>query len=615
MKKEKPQFTIWQNIVFMVRTAWKVRKGVLFSCLVIIVLSLVQHILNLFITPDVLKCIESGASMGKLLKTILLYTGCLALLAAVLRYFNQDSKTINTRSGRIDVRRRIRAMVNHKAGTTSFPNTRDPKAQKLLAAALNATEDAYRPAEQIWSVLISFTVNCATFAICLILIRNLNWMLALLGIIITLIEFFLGLRLNLWSYYHREEEAALQRKVNYLREKSRSIPLAKDIRIFGLHTWFEDVYDRVLKMYSAYINRREKAYMAVCVLNTFTAVLRQGIAYGYLVWKAVDQGLPASEFVLYFNAISSFNGALMGVLSCTNLLQRSSVEISKIQEYLHYPEPFRFSGGLPIPKSEAYELCLENVSFRYPGSEKDVFSDLNLTIHPGEKIAVVGLNGAGKTTLVNLLCGLYDPDKGRVLLNGIDIRQFNRQEFYEIFSGVFQKYAVMDTTVLENVTQGAEVTDVGKAMHCLECAGLDELIKTLPDGFDTHIGREVHMDGVLFSGGQTQRLLLARALYKGGKILILDEPTAALDPLAEHDIYTRYSQITQGKTSVFISHRLASTRFCDRILLMDHGCICEMGTHEELLAMDGKYAEIFRIQSRYYQEGGAVDEERASQLA
>ena len=226
-----------------------------------------------------------------------------------------------------------------------------------------------------------------------------------------------------------------------------------------------------------------------------------------------------------------------------------------------------------------------------------------------EKLAIVGLNGAGKTTLVKLLCGFYDPTEGRVLLNGQDIREFNRRQYYELFSAVFQNFSIMDTTVAEAVSQTAVGTDMGKVDLCLEKAGLTEAISKFPEGINTHIGRQVYLDGVMLSGGQTQRLMLARALYKDGPILVLDEPTAALDPIAENDIYMKYNEMTAGKTSVFISHRLASTRFCDRILFIADGGIAEEGTHEELIAMNGAYAALFEVQSRYYREGGDSYEE------
>ena len=254
---------------------------------------------------------------------------------------------------------------------------------------------------------------------------------------------------------------------------------------------------------------------------------------------------------------------------------------------------------------DACELKLEHVSFRYPGAEEDTIHDLDLTVRPGEKLAIVGLNGAGKTTLVKLLCGLFDPTEGRVLLNGVNVRDFNRREYYGLFSAVFQEFSILDVTVAENIAQTNENIDTQKLWDCIEKAGLTQTIQKLPKGLDTHVGREVYLDGVLFSGGQTQRLMLARALYKDGAILLLDEPTAALDPLAENDIYQKYKDMTAGKTSLFISHRLASTRFCDRIIFIADGRITEEGTHDQLLARGGAYARLFEIQSRYYQEGKA----------
>lgn len=191
---------------------------------------------------------------------------------------------------------------------------------------------------------------------------------------------------------------------------------------------------------------------------------------------------------------------------------------------------------------------------------------INLTISPTEKLAVVGLNGAGKTTLVKIICGLLDPTEGRVLLNGEDIRQYNRRDYYNMFSAVFQDFSVIDVSLRQNVAQTLENIDNAKVLRCLEEANLTEKVKSLPKGLDTPIGRRIYEDGVEFSGGQIQRLMLARALYKDAPIVILDEPTAALDPIAESEIYQKYSDMTEGKPSIFISHRLASTRFCDRIL-------------------------------------------------
>lgn len=272
--------------------------------------------------------------------------------------------------------------------------------------------------------------------------------------------------------------------------------------------------------------------------------------------------------------------------------------------YIEAPEPFRMEGGKAIEPDTSlpYTLELRDVSFRYPGAEKDTLSHIDLTVRPGEKLAIVGLNGAGKTTLMKLCCGLLDPTGGQVLLNGEDIRDFNRRDYYRLFSTVFQDFSVFDTTFADNVTQVPESPDTAGMEDAVKRAGLWEKYQSLPQGGATHIGQGIYEDGLLLSGGELQRLMLARALYKNGPIIILDEPTAALDPIAEHQLYLRYSQLTQGRTSFYISHRLASTRFCDRILLLGQGRILEEGTHQSLLELGGEYARLFAVQSRYYQD-------------
>ena len=274
---------------------------------------------------------------------------------------------------------------------------------------------------------------------------------------------------------------------------------------------------------------------------------------------------------------------------------------------MEWPEPFAFEEGKPLPQGlKDCEIVLDHVSYRYPGAEKDTISNLTFTLHPGEKVAIVGLNGAGKTTLVKLLCGFLDPTQGSVRLNGVDIRTYNRREYYHLFSAVFQEFSVLDTNVAVNVAQRVDGIDRARVAECLEKAGLTQAVEALPKGMDTPVTRNVFEDGVELSGGQMQRLMLARALYRDAPVVVLDEPTAALDPLAEHDIYMKYNAMTQGKSSLFISHRLASTRFCDRILYLEHGRIAEEGTHQSLLDLGGGYSKLFEVQSRYYQKGGEL---------
>ena len=602
-KNQKPAYGVWQNVRFMIRQAWHSCKSVLWLGLAVAGLSLGLNLAQLLIAPAVLARVEQHAPLSQLLWTIGIFALVLAVLSALLGYAKQ-----NTMFGRVTVRTSIINAINQKVCTTSYPNTLDPAVLQLLEKARYVCRANSRPAEHIWETLTQLVLNLAGFLVYLALVSGLDLLLAAAVIAATAAGFFVSRRINEWGYRHRDQEAAYQKQIQYIRDKAESIHLAKDIRIFGLGAWVEDLYNSTLRLYAAFIARRERTYTAACAVDALLTLARNGLAYLYLIRLTLAQGLPASRFLLYFSAFSGFSTWVTGILQQASTLRQESLDLSSVQEYLHLPEPFRFEGGKAIPQAASYELRLEHVSFRYPGTDRLILREIDLTIRPGEKIAVVGLNGAGKTTLVKILCGFYDPDEGRVLLNGTDIREFNRQDYYRLFSTVFQESSILDITVAETVAQAVENIEMDRVKDCIAKAGLTQKIESLPQGYDSHIGKNVYLDGIEFSGGQTQRLMLARALYKNGPFLVLDEPTAALDPIAENDIYQKYNEMTAGKSSVFISHRLASTRFCDRILFLKDGVIAEEGTHDQLLAQGGGYAKLFDIQARYYQEGRDLDE-------
>lgn len=602
--KEKPKYSIWQNVCFMLRTAWNTHKRVLIMCIVIAAIQVTLNLTQLYVTPEILVKIEQRASVVELLTTIGIFATALFLLQGAKAYCT----TIRLPAD-VDVRSAIIRKMTRKTAETSYPNVHDPKILKLEEQAAKATSSNSDAAEHIWRTLTELLTNVAGFAAYLFLLSNLNVFLILLVIVTSVFGFFVSKHINEWEYRHREEKEVYDKEIGYFLAKPRQIQFAKDVRIFGLGTWLRELRIKSMKMLRAFVVRREKVYIWANVVDVVLTLLRNGIAYVYLIWQTIEQELPASEFLLYFTAVSGFTAWVTGILSEFSQLHKESIALSKVQEYLNIPEPFKFEEGIQPPVADGYELKLVNVSFRYPGTEKDILKNVNLTIRPGEKLAVVGLNGAGKTTMVMLLCGFYDPTEGRVLLNGIDIREFNRKQYYGLFSAVFQGFSIQDTTIAECVAQTAVNIDMEKVTDCVDKAGLTATIAKFPNGLETHFGREVYLDGVMLSGGQTQRLMLARALYKDGAILVLDEPTAALDPIAENDIYMKYSEMTAGKTSLFISHRLASTRFCDRIIFVADGGITEEGTHEELLAKNGAYANLFEVQSRYYREGGETNEE------
>lgn len=594
---ETPRYRVGKSLRFMLGTAWRHGKSVPVMCLVIAAVQIALNMAQLYIAPQILNRVETAAPLPQLFGTILVFSAVIFFLTA-LRQYCDYAVTVS----RIWLRTVIVQKINHKALTTSYPNCFDPDRKALLGKALTETEGNTQSTEYIWTTLTELLTNLGCFALYLITLSSVGPMLIVISVVTCLLASLLRMRTER-KYAKRQEAGKFWRQFDYLKRSAESVEKAKDIRLFGLGNWIRELYDDVLRAQAAFVHEREAKRIAAAVFGVVMTLLQNGAAYAYLLKLTLDGGLSASEFLLYFTAISGFTAWVSGILeNCTDIY-RQTQGIGTVIEYLNSDEPFRFSGGRALPDTTECELKLEDVSFAYPGAEKNLFEHLNLTIHPGEKLAVVGLNGAGKSTLVKLLCGFYEPDEGRVTLNGIDIREFNRDEYYRLLCAVFQEFSVLDVTIAENVAQSIETVDEDKVWQCLELAGLAEFVKTLKDGLHTNVGREVHMDGVLFSGGQMQRLMLARALYKGGPILILDEPTAALDPIAENDIYQKYNEMTRGKTSLFISHRLASTRFCDRIIFIADGKIAEEGTHEQLLKQGGAYAQLFEVQSRYYQEG------------
>ena len=598
MKKDKSVYSTPHCLGYMVKTAWKHQRDVLWRLVMAVACAVGLQAMQLYAAPEILASVERQDSISDLLRVILVFTLGMLLVGSVKTYFAYSAQI-----SRIAVRSVLIDRVIEKTCTMSYSLCSDTKANEVKSGAYMAVGDNSSGTEHIWQTLETLLSGVGCFAVYLTLLTDLNPVLALVVIVTALVGYLVTRRLDRWQQDHREEQNRCFAREQYIQTKVESDKFAKDIRLFGLGNWMMELYDKGVRLHKDFIQRRERVLIWGDLLDVLLTLLRNGLAYWYLISMAVAGRLTASEFLLYFAAASGFADWVGQILNNMVEVQKECREISSVLEWIEYPEPFRFTGGKPIPKGDGYELRLENVSFRYPEAEKPVFEHLNLTIHPGEKLAVVGLNGAGKTTLVKLICGFLDPSEGRVLLNGVDIRELNRREYYACISGVFQDNSLLPGSVAENITLSETVTDTEKVNDCIEKAGLTEFVSDLPKGLNTHYGKELYPDGVEFSGGQTQRLLLARALYKNGGILVLDEPTAALDPLAESDIYQKYNAMTKGKTSVFISHRLASTRFCDRILYLKDGIIAEEGTHEELLAKNGGYAQLFEVQSRYYQEG------------
>lgn len=606
-KTPKPKYNMGQNTWFMIKLAWTSgEKKVLVLSLLSAALAVASNLVNLYVSPAILAVVERHAPAMELILTIVGFVLCIMLVSAASAYVNE-----NTLFGRITVRGEIINLLNRKAATTSYPNVYDDQFIKLRSKSGESVGTNREATEAIWGTLTALTTNILGFIIYVSLLTAVQPLLIFVILLTTVCSYFIGNYVNGYGYRHREEEAEYEKHMGYLLDQSRDLSAAKDIRIFGLRPWLEELYSKAMGAYTAFHGKAQGVYIWSKIADLVLSFLRNGIAYVYLIGMVVQDGLSVADFLLFFTAAGGFTGWVSGILGGLNTLYRQSLDLSTVRECLEYDEPFQFEGGEPI-KAEVdkkYEIRLEDVSFRYPGADKDTLTNINLTLHHGEKLAVVGLNGAGKTTLVKLICGFLDPTEGRVLLNGKDIRGFNRADYYTMFSAVFQSFSLLAGTVAVNVAQDDLDIDMHRVKECVDKAGLRDKIESLPDGYETYLNREIYEGAILLSGGETQRLMLARALYKNAPFIVLDEPTAALDPIAESDMYQKYNEMTRGRSSVYISHRLASTRFCDHIIMIDNGEINQEGTHDELMKQGGKYADLYEVQSKYYREGDAFNGE------
>ncbi len=388
----------------------------------------------------------------------------------------------------------------------------------------------------------------------------------------------------------------------YIENISRNYQNGKDVRIFDEQELIMREYERssmdAVSVWDKVLRKMRVAGLLLCLPTLISRL----IMYGFAALRAVSGALSVGEiigFVMYFSRISS------GISALTSGLGNISIDVDFLDDafkFLDIPDE-KYKGTLPTEKrdDDEYEFEFKNVWFKYPNSEQYVLRGVNLKWRIGEKMALVGKNGCGKSTLVKLLCRLYDPTEGEITLNGIDIRKYQYEEYMALFSVVFQDSGLFSFSIAENIAADTEY-DCDKVRDCVERAGLGERLSRMENGIDTCLYKDFDENGVEVSGGEAQKLCLARAIYKGAPFIVLDEPTASLDPISEHDIYTKFNGIVGTKTAVYISHRLSSCRFCDEITVMENGTIAERGTHDELVARGGVYGKLWAAQAEYYKD-------------
>lgn len=597
MKRKEKKNSLFKNIG-IVMTAWiKSYPTALILIPLFLGASVVSPFLNSLLSSLAVDSITKG-DVKHFLSMIALLLFCISACGGIIYSIGSFLQT-----------QRIYTRLNVYTGNllkktvyTDYQNVELQKNQKLLGKATKAIGSNWNGPEELMNRTLCLLVTLLGIISYGTVILLIDWKILIAILIMFISDITLQSAAIKYSDKHRGESSEIWRKSNYIKTKSMNIAAGKDIRIYQLKDWFNSILGKLIKERRNYEKRVNIRWyfptISDCIINFFRDVL----AYYILITRVLNGEIDAATFTLYIGLIGSFSNWIYSLSTDFSQLKRSSHEFNDYFDYMNLPErDKKNSSSVAGCKNEAPEIVFKNVSFCYDGAEKNTLEELNFTIHKGEKIALVGNNGAGKTTIVKLLTGLYEQTGGEILIDGKNIDEIGLSEYQDNISVLFQDTNPLAFTIEENVASSEiDKIDTNKVRDSLEKAGLTEKIASLKNKERTYITQNLDDEGVLLSGGETQKLLLAKAIYKNGNFLILDEPTSALDPLAESKIYEEYNQMANGKTAVFISHRLASTKFCDKIMFLDKGKIAEFGTHDELMKKGGKYKEMFEIQSQYY---------------
>ena len=598
--KEKPKYSRFGCLVWAIKNLWRLDKSFVFFIFAAVPIAVISPLVSSYFSKYLIDSIGAGKPFAD--------------LAWIVIFFITASLTLNVLSNFINARCSSRRyyptcvyqteMGYTQGYKTDFENHEKQDYKKISGYAWRDASSGNCALEFIWTDLSGALIHLLGIVTYASLLAFINPIVFVVVIIVSILSYFTTLWQNKYYEKHKHLWEKESRKAGYLGGLSENLQVAKDIKLYGLEEWL----NKMMSDYRAHIimwNKRCRLRgLWASILAGLMTLIQNGVAYVVLIGMLLAGSLSAGDFVFYFGIVGSVAGFLHGVVGDVAKLNKRADKIAYYREFYDYPNKFNYGKGCELPTG-AVTIELRDIWYKYDGAEDYTLKGINLTLQAGESLALVGVNGAGKTTLVKLICGFYRPTKGEILVNGKLIDEYNIHEYYTMISAVFQEIRPVCFTMFEYVA----CADINRpsaredAITAMKLAGIWEKIESLENGIDTHLMKGIYDDGVDLSGGEMQKLVLARAIYKNGSVLILDEPTAALDPIAENNLYLQYREVTRGKTSIYISHRFASTRFCDRILLLGDGVIKESGTHDELMAQNGQYAYMFGVQAKYYKEG------------
>ncbi len=540
-----------------------------------------------------------GKDIAPLLR-LLAVTTCIELAAHILSTVADNKRWFNF----IYIRGKLIRERIKKVLTMNYQQLEQPDILDMSQKALNATGGNNNGVEGMMHSIYDFGRQLVFIAVTVSAVMILDWRLILILSVISIVQYLF------FRYIVKKDKketwdmlAPVWRKTYYMDRVTQDFDYAKDIRLFNMKGWLSGKHHGILMEKQERMLHSRDLWIVNSVFAHFMSVIAKGTVYAILIAAVVGRDMSIGDFTLFLGLTATFSETLTQFLNSIVEFKKRSMQTDDFRSFMDLRTE-EDSDLLPVPKTDSCIFEFRNVSYKYHGAEDYVLKNLNLTLGAGERLAVVGLNGAGKTTFIKLLLRLYDVTEGEILLNSTDIRRFKRDEYYSLFAPVFQNVEIFAFPVSENISmKRPDETSISRSEECARKAGLGDKLDSLTNGVRTEMLKVISDDGVDFSGGEKQKLALARALYKDSPVIVLDEPTAALDALAEYELYRNFDEIIKNKSAVYISHRLSSTRFCDKIAMFKAGEMVEYGSHDELMQKGGAYAEIFEIQAQYYKEG------------
>lgn len=604
MKKEKKAYSLVSNLCYIYKDLWQYDKSTIIFAILEVLFQVASNFVLIILPAMVIRMLEDKLTVNDMASQIMIVFTLCAFLTAISTFLVRRNRMqyIEYRAGYVSRK------ISRKTMTIDYAQYEEDKNQKLMMKAIDSIGNNNWGLEGILHLNVRTLIAILGIILYTILIANVHYLIIVMLFIISIIQYICYGLANRYEFSNKEKKAELDITKKYFDKQAYDVSAGKDIRLYQLRDWLSEKYQEANKKYQALIGKERLRYFANDLLGLVLQFLRDGICYLYII-HLLKEGMNISDFVFYIGLIASFSVSFNEITVQAMEIGRYNKSIVFLREFLDLKTIFHHGDGLKLNKKDkAIEVEFSHVSFSYPKTEEEaeaklILDDISFTMKQGEKLALVGINGAGKTTIVKLICGFYRPTKGHIYINGIDITELDLEDYYNYLAVVFQEAFLPSFSIAENITcLTKEEIDEEGCMNALKMAGLWEKVNSLPKKEKTHINKDIEEDGIQLSGGQIQKLMLARALYKECKLLLLDEPTAALDAMAEHEVYQKYEEVIAGKTALFISHRLASTRFCNKILFLENGRIVEEGTHEELMMKKGGYANMFEVQSKYYRE-------------